>query len=243
MCRWHDKWVRALWEWLWVDTKTTALTALTGVVAGDLMRHALCDTGSAIGYSKTNYRRKSSIRWNSITCVIPFRLYMPSVSVLCCAVNYSLLLPTQNIRLVLMGRWAGEYGLPALWSPMVWVNRLDCSVPWKTACNKDKSLEKRCTVEWSWLSNWQLWNSNVCIFLERGVWKFEEKKNMEECRVSCVQYAYLTRTWRRKRYSDLTQIISEGPLYVHSTVNSSYHREELWLWALFSKYVMIWEWK
>lgn len=87
----------------WADTKTTALTTLMEVEVRDLRRCVLCDVGGASGYSKTNYRKRSSIRWNSITCNIPFRLDMPSVSVLGCDVNRLLLLPAQNIRVTQCG--------------------------------------------------------------------------------------------------------------------------------------------
>lgn len=154
LSRCHDQCIRALWEWLRADTKTTApySTDRSGSWWPHEVCRALCDTVSASGYSKTNYRRKSSIRWNSIICMIPFRLDTPSFSVLCRDVNQFLLLPTRNTRLTLTGRRAGENGLPALWRPMVWTNRLDCSEPWKMACNGDKSLEKRwesLVVKWT----------------------------------------------------------------------------------------------
>lgn len=66
----------------------------------------------------------------------------------------------------------------------------------------------------------------MCAFSLKEVFEHFEEKNMEECRATCAQYAFLTRTWRRKRHSNLVQILSEGPLYVQFKVNSSYHREE-----------------
>lgn len=73
-----------------------------------------------------------------MTCRIPFRLDMPSVSMLHWDGNYLLLLPRQNVTLIPWG--AGQRRSHSVDA------QADFSVSWNVASDGDRNLEKRCTV-------------------------------------------------------------------------------------------------
>lgn len=160
---------RARWEWLQADTKTTTLTVSTARGGSWWPLCALRDTGGCSRYSKTNSQGKSSIRWNSITCRIPFRLDTPSVSVSRWDANLLWLLPTQNIRLTLWGARLGRSHGEDAQLIALYLGR------WLLMGQEPRQKLLRAGP---WLPNWQLGDtSDVSVFSERGVWKFWEKEH------------------------------------------------------------------
>lgn len=130
--RWPDQWIKAQWELLQADTNTNSTME---VKASDLMRCALCGTGNVSKYSKTSCRRKSSVRRNSTTLKIPFRLDKPGVSAYAVMQTIYYCFPHRVSDWYSWGDGLGR-GLPDPWDPVAWPNRFDCSVAWKVASNR-----------------------------------------------------------------------------------------------------------